>query len=180
MVLRGRYLRWSKGGGTEPLTQAVWSSTMLMVRFGCQWEMISTGPWLSARYEEKYLIRHVNRAAISSVKTTYFMWFCLIWLVRLSELTMIHLSQIVLFSNCTFKVQMYWFWFKKTKPKWIGHLWTWRVRGLTHIQMFCEQNSTNLDHFRISFCLSCQQILGLQKLPSFIFIQHWKSKKWKL
>lgn len=49
---RGSDLRWSRGGGTEPLTQAVWSSTMLMVRLGCQWEMISTGPWLSARWEE--------------------------------------------------------------------------------------------------------------------------------
>lgn len=47
-IIRGKNSRWSKGGGTEPLTHAVWSSTMLMVRFGCQWEMISTGPWLSA------------------------------------------------------------------------------------------------------------------------------------
>lgn len=55
-----RNLRWSRGGGTEPLTQAVWSSIILMVRLGCQWEIISTGPWLSARCEETHLIRRVS------------------------------------------------------------------------------------------------------------------------
>ena len=35
---------WSRGGGTLPFTHGVWSSTMLMVRLGCQWEMTSTGP----------------------------------------------------------------------------------------------------------------------------------------
>lgn len=31
---------------------------MLMVRLGCQWEIISTGPWLSALCEGTHLIRH--------------------------------------------------------------------------------------------------------------------------
>jgi hypothetical protein len=37
-------LHWSRGGGTLPFTQGVWSSTMLMVMLGCQWEITSTGP----------------------------------------------------------------------------------------------------------------------------------------
>lgn len=35
---------WSRGGGTLPFTHGVWSSTILMVMLGCQWEMTSTGP----------------------------------------------------------------------------------------------------------------------------------------
>lgn len=45
-----------------------------------------------------------------------------------------------------------------------------------NIFKFNAQTNINLDHFRICFRLPCQQILGLQKLPSLEFIQHWVKK----
>ena len=46
-------LHSSIGCGTEPCTQGVWSSIRLIVRFGCQYEMISTGILLSGACCEK-------------------------------------------------------------------------------------------------------------------------------
>lgn len=43
-MLQLQGLHWSRGGGTLPFTHGVWSSTMLMVMLGCQWEITSTGP----------------------------------------------------------------------------------------------------------------------------------------
>jgi len=36
------YLHSSRGGGTAPWIQLVWSVTRFIVRFGCQWETTSS------------------------------------------------------------------------------------------------------------------------------------------
>lgn len=49
-----------------------------------------------------------------------------------------------------------------------------KLQGLAH---FLYWVTVHLDHFRICFSLSCEQILGFQKLPPLEFIEHCEMEK---